>query len=180
MKKIHQVQKILVTGLLGGLALWLILVLGVGAVTAPVAYAAPPPQQGHNTMLENGLKLAQLRLKGQQNRLDLAGEGADLAQEVITEQQAQGKDTAAIQTALDEFRDQIEVAQTEHHQAQQIFDAKAGFDANGKVTDPGQARETLQSIREAVQTAGETLRQGFLDFRQAMKEFRQANRPNKD
>jgi hypothetical protein len=175
MKKLNLVSKILF-----GLALGLMLVLGAGAITTPAAYAAPPQQQGNHTRLEYGLRLAELHLKGQQNRLDLARDGAALAQDFIDEQKKNGKDTADIQAALDEFNRQIEAAQAKHDQAQQIFEIKAGFDADGQVTDADQARETLQDIREAMREAGETLRRGLQDFRQAMRDFRQANRPGGD
>lgn len=166
-------------GLIGGLTLWAMVMVGGGAMPASIAYAATPQPQREYIGLEYALKREQLRLTGQQDRLDLARQGAADAQSLIDELSDRGKDTSKIQAALDTFKTQIETAQTAHDEAKQILDAKAGFDANGKVTDAEQARETLQNARQAMEEARKILQQASQDFRQAMHEFRQANQPNK-
>jgi len=178
MKQLSTGMKIL-WGIIGGLTIWAMVMVGGGSMPASVAYAATPQPQKNYLGLEYGLKREQLRLTGQQDRLDLARQGAADAQSLIDELSAQGKDTTKIQTALNTFNTQLEAAQAAHDEAKQILDAKAGFDANGKVTDPGQARETLQSARKALEQARQILQQAAKEFRQAMREFRQANRPNK-
>ncbi len=164
-------------GLIGGLTLWAMVLVGGGAMPTSIAYAATPQPQRDYIGLEYALKREQLRLTGQQDRLDLARQGTDDVQSLIDELNGQGKDTAKIQAALDTFKTQIEAAQAAHDEASQILDAKAGFDVNGKVTDAEQARETLQSARQALEEARKILQQASQDFRQAMREFRQDNRP---
>lgn len=167
-------------GIIGGLVIWVMVIVGGGgSIPASVAYAATPQPQNNHLRLEYALKREQLRLTGQQDRLDLARQRAADVQSWIDELSGQGKDTSKIQTALNTFKTQLEAAQTAHDEAKQILDAKAGFDANGKVTDPDQARETLQSARKAMEEARQILQQAAKDFRQAMREFRQANRSNK-
>lgn len=178
MKQLNIGMKTLL-GLIGGLAIWAMVMMGGGAMPAPVAYAATPQPQKDYIRLEYALKMEQLRLTGQQNHLDQAREGAALAKSFIDELKARGKDTSTIEAALNDFNTQIDAAQAAHDEAKQILDAKAGFDANGKVTDPEQARETLQSARKAMEEAGQILQQALKEFRQAMREFRQANRPTK-
>lgn len=166
-------------GLIGGLAIWAMVMLGGGAMPAPIAYAATPQPQNNHFWLEYGLKQEQLWLTGQQDRLDLTRQYTANVQSLLNELSAQGKDTSKIQAALNTFNSQLEAAQSAHDQAKQILDAKAGFDANGKVTDPEQALETLQSARKSLEEARQILQQAAQDFRQAIQEFRQANRPNK-
>ena len=178
MKQLNTGMKTLL-GLIGGLAIWAMVMFGGGSMPASVAYAATPEPQKDYIRLEYALKAEQLRLKGQQNHLDQAREGAALAQSFIDELKARDEDTSQIEAALNSFNTQIEASQTAHDTAKQILDAKAGFDVNGKVTDPGQARETLQSGRQALEEAGRILQQAVKEFHQAMREFRQANRPTK-
>lgn len=178
MKQLSTGMKTLLA-LIGGLTIWAMVMMGGGSIPTSIAYAATPQPQKEHINLEYALKQEQLRLTGQQERLGLARQHAANAQSLIDQLSAQGKDTAKIQAALDTFKTQIEAAQTAHDKAKQILDAKAGFDANGKVTDAKQARETLQSARQAMEEARKILQQADQNFRQAMKEFRQNNRPKK-
>ncbi len=167
-------------GLIGGLAIGVMLTAGTLALPASPAYAAAPtPQAERGLYLEYLLQRQQLWLTGQQNHLDQAREFVAITQPFIDELKAKGKDTSALETALANLNSQIQAAQVSHDTAKQILETKAGFDANGKVTDPEQARETLQSARQSMLEAHQTLKQAIQDFRQVAREFRQANKPDK-
>ncbi|MFN8453620.1 MAG: hypothetical protein U0401_02935 [Anaerolineae bacterium] len=177
LQKLNGIQKA-VLGSLAAVAMWLMLLIGGGSASAVYA-AAPLPQEKVNIYLEFMLQRQQLMLTGQQQHLDLARQGITVTQSFLDQLKATGEDVSALQTALDTFTAKVAEAQTAHDTAKQILDAKAGFDANGKVTDLAQARETLKSARQAMQEAHEIIQQAAKEFRQAMRDFRQAHKPNK-
>jgi membrane-associated HD superfamily phosphohydrolase len=117
-----------------------------------------------------------LLLSIQEDRLQLAREEAANAQQRIDEEKTAGKDTTAIQSALDTFKSQIEVAQSFWNTARSILDAKAGFDANGQVVDREQARETLREADRALRDAGHTLRDAAAVFRRAVRDYWRSQR----
>jgi hypothetical protein len=149
--------------------------LWVGAAAA----AGPNNQQRDSQALKYGLKVALIRLETQQNNLNTAQKAADVAAEFIQDEKAAGRDTSALETALANLRAKLDEAQTAHDQAAQILKDKAGFDADGNVTDPDQARETLQSARQSMQKAADALRDGRQAFQKAMRDYRQSKRNNK-
>jgi hypothetical protein len=110
--------------------------------------------------------------------LNRAAELGDKVQARIDELKAQGRDTSALEAALASYRDEIAAAQASHSTAADILSAHAGFDADGHVTDPEQARHTVLDARQALQDARLTLRKAVLDLRIAIRDYRQANRPN--
>jgi hypothetical protein len=153
-----------------------VVLLLTGAWVQP---AAAQTEERDGSRLEYGLKLALLRLDALQDRLDNARAGADLVEEFIQDEQAKGRDTSALETALAELRAKIDEAQALHDEAGQILDEKAGFDENGKVVDRGQARDTLEEAHRAMQDASQTLLTARQDFRQALRDYRQSNRNRK-
>jgi prefoldin subunit 5 len=169
-----------ILGITAGIAIGVMLMVGMGAVPATPAYAAAPTLQAEEGLrLEYILQRQQLWLTGQQNRLDQARQYVTITQPFLAELKAQGKDTSTLETALTNFSTQIQAAQVSHDAAKQILEAKAGFDANGQVTDPQQARETLRTARQSMMEAQLTMKQAVMDLRQIIREFRQANRENK-
>lgn len=176
---LNWVQKVVLGGF-AAVAVWLMLLMGGGSGPTPAAYAAAPvPQEKAKIYLEFMLQRQLLMLTGQQQRLDLARQGITITQSFLDQLKNTGEDVSALQTALNTFSTQIAAAQAAHDTAKQILDAKAGFDANGKVTDPVQARETLKSVGQAMQEAHKIIQQAAQEFRQAMREFRQAHKQNK-
>lgn len=172
-----------VTGLLlTGLA---VLGLAFGAA-APAFAQTPPPPAGadgaqeaarHQERLERLLQRELDWLEGQTNHLARAGEAVARTQEFIDKAKAEGKDTSGLEAALEAFRAGLAEAQAAHDQAQAGLEARAGFDAAGKVTDPQAARQTVAEAGQALRRAHFTLRQAEIDLRQAVREFRRANRP---
>ncbi len=67
-------------------------------------------------------------------------------QDLINKAKANGKDTSALQTALDAFSAAVKQAQSIYQSAQGIVSSHSGFDANGQVTDQAQALTTVQNL----------------------------------
>ena len=149
-----------------------------GVWVMPAAAAGPEPPERDFSRLEYLLKLSLIRAEAQQDRLDTAGEVADVAEEFIADEQEKGFDTSELEAALDTLRSQIAEAQALNDSADQVLAQKAGFDEKGQVVDPQQARDTLETAGRSMRDAGETLHRAHQDFRQAFRDYRQSKRNN--
>ncbi|MCL5959687.1 MAG: hypothetical protein M1358_10315, partial [Chloroflexi bacterium] len=107
----------------------------------------------------------------------LPGELAAKVQSYIDNQKAKGKDTSSLETALANFKAAVATAQSDYDTAKSTLDARAGFDANGEVTDIAQARSTVQTAGKAERQFHQTMRKATVDLRKALRQYRQANRP---
>ncbi|MCB0166915.1 MAG: hypothetical protein KDI79_21995 [Anaerolineae bacterium] len=152
------------------------LMLLVGAWVSPAAAQTP---EREFTQLEYGLKRALLRLDALGDRIENMTSAADLAEEYIQDEKDAGNDTTDMEAALADLRAKIVEAQANFDEAAQALDAKAGYDADGQVTDPQQARETLETANRAFQDANQALRIGAQDLRQAVRDYRQNKRLNR-
>ncbi|MBI2975959.1 MAG: hypothetical protein HY872_04640 [Chloroflexi bacterium] len=174
MKTSPLISKI-VTTVLSGLA-----VLGLSAAAfawAPDAIAATPAPGEDYSHLEMAYGNAQVALKGQQNRIDLAKQIAANVQTFIDAQKANGKNTSSLDAALANYRAQFASAQTAHDQAASVLSTHAGFDANGTVTDSTQAKQTLRLARDHMRQARTLIASSGRALHAALRVFRQANRP---
>ncbi len=168
-------------GIVGSLSIaGLVLVSVVAAPTgAALAQTATPPakagQQARDQRLERLYRREQDWLNLQQQNLAKTSQIVSKVQTYIANQQANGKDVSALQTALGIFQQQIATAQSSHTTAANVLGNHAGFDANGKVIDPIQARQTLLDGRQALRDAHLELRQAVLDLHRALRAWRQAN-----
>lgn len=154
------------------------LVLLAALMYGGIASAASPAPQGQpgDTALENFLMREQNAFDGQAARLQAANTIIDKVQNWIDNRSAAGKDTSALQGALDAYKTQIASAQTDHEAAGAVLSGKAGFDADGKVTDRRAAFETVKSAGKSLRRAHRTLVQSTIDFRNAVLTWRKANR----
>ena len=148
----------------------------VGVWVSPAA--AQTPERDYS-QLEYGLKRALIRLDALGDRIENITAAADLVEEYIQDEQAAGNDTAEMEAALTDFRAEIVKAQANYDEAAQALDEKAGYDEDGQVTDPQQARETLETANRAFQDANQALRIGAQDLRQAVRDYRQDKRLNR-
>ena len=126
MKTSPLISKI-VTIVLSGLA-----VLGLSAAAfawPPDAMAATPAPGEDYSNLEMAYGNAQVALKGQQNRIDLAKQIAANVQTFVDAQKANGKDTSSLDAALANYSAQFASAQTAHDQAASVLSTHAGFGA---------------------------------------------------
>lgn len=129
---------------------------------------------------EHALQRLQLALKGQQDRLALANLSINQTHEWISRLQSEGKDVSALQAAVSVFETQVRAAEAAHNNAQRIADAKIGFDANGKVVDEAQAKQTLQDIRDGMRECRDTVNPAAREFHEAIKAYLQSLRPQQD
>jgi hypothetical protein len=113
-----------------------------------------------------GLRLerADAFLDALQTRLDLANKN--------------GKDTSAIQAALDVLSQAIKDANPIHQSAKGIIASHKGFDADGKVTDRLQALETIRSLGRSIQNVRDLVSDPHRLLREALIAFREANTAN--
>jgi hypothetical protein len=156
----------------------MVMLLLTGVWVMPAAAAGPEPQERDYSRLEYLLELSLIRADAQQDRLDSAGAVADVAEEFIADEQEKGFDTSELEAALNTLRRQIEEAQSLNDSADRVLADKAGFDEEGQVVDPQQARDTLATAHRSIRDAGETLRRAHQDFRQAFRDYRQSKRGN--
>ena len=156
-----------------------------GLVTAAPTYAQGPTttptvrgdarKTARDTAREKQFKREQTMFADQTKRLTDANMVATKTQAYITAQNALGKNTSALAAALAAFKTQIATAQTAHDAAGALITAHAGFDANGVVTDPAQAAQTVVAVRKPLMDAHVALRQGAADLRAAIRTYREAN-----
>ncbi len=96
-------------------------------------------------------------------------------QSLIDAATADGKDTSAVQAALDAFSLATEEARPLYGAAQATIDAHEGFDADGKVTDAEKAAETIKSLGASLRDVKEAMGESGKALREAIKAYREAN-----
>lgn len=103
------------------------------------------------------------------------------AQQLIDRAAQNGKDVSAVQAALDAFEAAaMGDAKDIYVSAQAIVESHAGFDANGKVTDPEQAKDTVRALGEKLKAIKDAMGGTGKALREAIQAFREANpRPEK-
>ncbi|HXD08796.1 MAG TPA: hypothetical protein VN653_01935 [Anaerolineales bacterium] len=132
----------------------------------------PAPQaQISNERLEQ-IWARQLR---RYERMDKADEFIARVQKLLDRAKANGKDVSAVQSALDAFKDAAKDAQPIYESMKGIINSHQGFDANGKVTDPEKAKETVKAMHEKMQEIKTAMNGTGKALREAIKAFRQAN-----
>lgn len=158
----------------------LITALGLAAMPFVSVFAAgekdptpPPAERGQisNERLER-VWARQLRIY---ERIGRADEFVAKAQKLIDRAKDNGKDISSVQAALDAFEAVVKEAQPIYESAKGIINSHPGFDSNGKVTDPAQARETVKAMREKFKEIRETMNGTGKSLREAIRAFRQAN-----
>ena len=158
----------------------LIAVLGLAVMPFASAFAAgekdptPPPQpvgQISNERLEQ-VWARQLRIYERMGRTD---ELTAKVQKLIDRAKTNGKDVSAVQAALDAFEAAAKEAHPIYESAKGIINSHQGFDGNGKVTDPAQARETVKAMREKFKEIHDIMNGTGKSLREAIRAFRQAN-----
>lgn len=172
--KTHAV--ILKTFTLGALAAMIAVFAAVTFAPAPIASAdpgTPPAEQGKVGDALEKLYQRQLKMLDQQKeQLIRAHNLLDKAQDFIDEQKVQGKDVTKLEKAVAKVEEQIDRAQAAHDEAAKISDVHAGFDADGKVTDPAQARQTVTQAQKSLREAQHILTTVTAQVRRVLDHFR--------
>ncbi len=94
---------------------------------------------------------------------------------LIDRAKANGKDVSAVQVALDSFAAQWKQARPIYEAMKGIVKSHPGFDSNGKVTDPENAKQTVLEMHGKLQEIHTVLNGRIKALREAIKAYRQAN-----
>ncbi|MCS6992463.1 MAG: hypothetical protein NZP74_01390 [Anaerolineales bacterium] len=154
--------------------------LAAGHDDPPTPAATPDPERA-KIRLE--WAFANLKLAVQRIGLNLEYQDEFLArvEDLIAKAKEQGKDVAAAEKALADYKQALAQAKPFYEQAVSLVQTHEGFDASGKVTDLEKARETVRALGEAVKQYRETLREPLRALREALKALRpetpRRNRP---
>ena len=131
----------------------------------------PPAGQVSNERLEK-VWARQLKLY---ERMGKADDLVAKVQKLLDKASANGKDVSAVQAALDAFNASIKNAKPIYESAKGIVNSHQGFDANGKVTDPAKAKETVKAMHEKMQAIRTAMNGTGKALHEAIKAFREAN-----
>lgn len=172
------------TVLLALVAILALTVLPVTHVSAQGLEQTPQPPveqtQVSNERLERIWARFQHVYQRQEKLMNRAGEMSSRIQSWIDKMNAQGKDAAAVQAALDAFEQAVEEAKPLYTEIGAIVAAHTGFDAEGKVIDREQAIATLEDLGAKMKELRQTMSEPARALRQAIKSFREANGPVND
>ena len=106
---------------------------------------------------------------------DNADQGFPQLQNLLDKAKQRGLDVSQIESALDTLKTALTNARPAYDQAKSLHDAHNGFDANGKVTDPSAARDTIKGVHDALSQFRTDMDGAGKALREAIKAFRQAN-----
>jgi hypothetical protein len=98
-------------------------------------------------------------------------------QALIDKAKTKGKDTTALQSALDAFTNAVKQAQPIYQDAGVIVSSHQGFDENGKVIDQPEALATVKSLRDKFTEIHQLLLDPRTTLQNVIKAFRAANKP---
>lgn len=118
------------------------------------------------------------RIYGRQGHiLDRADQMVERFQSLIDRMNENGKDTTALQAALDAFEAALKEAHPIYESAKSLINSHQGFDADGKITDREKAVETVRELGDKLKEVRQIVGEPGKALREAIKAFREANRP---
>lgn len=169
-----------------------VFIIGVIALAFPAgvsAQAPQPPAKGSperdgkgqaGRRLEWAFKLTEHRLREQAFLFKRMDQSVKRAEQLIKQLQGKSVNTKELEAALATFQTKKADAFKLHEAAQAILKEHKGFDNNGKVADPAQARETLKAANEKMTAARKQGGEAFRAFEKVMREFLQTNKPKEN
>ena len=98
------------------------------------------------------------------------------AEDWISALKDKGKDVSALEAALSDYKAANSKAASDLDTGKSVLSAKAGFDADGRVTDASLALKTLVSAGKAERQFHLTITPAAIAFREAVLSYRQANK----
>jgi hypothetical protein len=148
-------------------------------VSAAGEYDPPTPggKQLSNERLEQVWARQLERYERIGQRFEREDEFMAKAQKLIDRAKANGKDVLAVQAALDAFEAAVQKAHPIYESSKGIVNSHQGFDANGKVTDPAKAQETVNAMRAKFEAIKDAMGGTGKALHEAIKAFRAANPP---
>lgn len=101
----------------------------------------------------------------------------DRAEEMIDRLEQEGESTAELEAALKAYEDALKVARPIYESCKGIINSHKGFDANGKVTDTEQAKETVKDLAEKFTTIRDAMDGTGKALIELMKSIRDEHKP---
>lgn len=138
--------------------------------------ASATNQAQQTTRLENLFQREEKLAAAQTQRFTALDERLAKVQARIDKLKGAGKDVSALEKALTDFKDEISAARTAHASAQDILNQKAGFDANGKVTNLKQAQDTVKEAGQLLKQVHQDLRPALRDLIRTIRQYLRDNR----
>jgi uncharacterized coiled-coil DUF342 family protein len=179
LKNISMFRKTILVALIAALTLAALPITSVYAVglSDPTDPPADETQQVSNERLERVWARLQRVYERQGRILDRADAMVEKIQNLIDRMNENGKDTTALQAALDTYEEALKDAHPVYESAKGIINSHQGFDADGKVTDREKALETVKDLRDKLQEIRQIVGEPGAALREALKAFREAHRP---
>jgi hypothetical protein len=171
-------KKMILVALVAALALAAFPLTGVSA-------AAPgddtlPPAQGQALSNER-LEKVWHRMQTRAGRLDKffakSGDLADKAGKMIARLKEAGESTTELEAALKAYESAVKQAKPIHESSRGIVTSHKGFDANGKVIDAAQARETIKEFGKKLGDIHKAMNGTGKALIELMKSIREAHKP---
>lgn len=147
----------------------------IETVPPPADPAAPEGQGLRNKLLERAFQREVRNHDRQEKLFDIADRTQNRIEELIARVKNDGKDTTGLEAVMSKFPGEVAKAKVSYDQAGTIIRTHNGFDADGKVVDVEDAKETLKNINKYAKDCRETVTAAMKDLRVALKEFREAN-----
>jgi len=164
----------------------LVIALALAAFPATNAFASglsepgdPPTDEAQlsGERLERAWARMQRVYERQGQILERADGMVDRVQDLIDRMNENGKDTTALQAALDAFEDALKEAHPIYESAKGILNSHQGFDVDGKVTDHEKAVETVRELGEKLKEIRQLVGEPGKALREDIRAFREASRP---
>ena len=133
-------------------------------------------QQPANGRLEGAWARLQRVYERQGRILDRADGMIEHIQGLVDRMNENGKDTVALQAALDTYAEALKDAHPVYEGAKGIINSHQGFDADGKVTDREKAIETVKDLRDKLQEVRQVVGDKGMALRDAVQVFRKMNK----
>lgn len=162
------------------ISFFMLVLLGALTLALPVPAQAMPALGQADPLLSKAFKTELQWLDTQQQALAKADQAAAQVQQVADKAAAEGLDVSLLQNALSMFESEMAAAQAEHQIASDILSARAGFDAEGNVTDTQAARVTVLDAKQSLWKAHVTMTQAVRSLHQAVRDWRQVTFPQDD
>ena len=149
-------------------------------VSVFAAGSSDPSTPPHGEMTDERLEQIWAKQLHAYEKIGKTEDAIGKLQGLIDRLEEHGKDASEVQAALDAFADAVEDAKPIYESGQAIIDSHAGFDADGKVTDSEQAKETVRAMGEKMKEIKDAMGGTGKALRDALHAFREANpRPEK-
>jgi len=164
--------------LLAALAVALVIaVLPVSSAFAADPTQTPTPPAANTQRLERIWERMQNRYERLGSALDKSDDLTKKAEKMIERLKEAGESTAELEAALAAYESAVKDAHPIYESCKGIINSHKGFDADGKVTDAEQARQTLKDMASKFGAIREAMDGKAKELIDLMKSIRDAHQP---